>query len=162
MEAAHGQGTRAGGVAVTREMEETMNNVGEEFLAEGQAVSSMIGGGDGGADNDFSVGKSENIGRGRVAKVDLVEAATFAGGDEDDPDFGRETRSTRLGEAGECPINLATEKGKWERKSPLAIGPVNGGGFFGHVGLEGSGCVGEGYSRGRRLWRGGRCAIGYR
>ena len=162
MEAAHGKGCLGGGVAVTCKMEETVEDIGEELLAQGESVGPMIGGGDGGADNDFSVGKSENIGRGRVAKVDLVEAATFAGGDEDDPNFGRETRSPRLGEAGEGPINLATEKGKWERKSPLAIGPVNGGGFFGHVGLEGSGCVGEGYSRGRRLWRGGRCAIGYR
>ena len=91
MEAAHGEGTGASGVAITSEMEETMNNVGEEFLAEGQAVSSMIGGGDGGADNDFTMGKGENIGRGRVAEVDLVEATTLAGGDEDDADFGRET-----------------------------------------------------------------------
>ena len=33
METAHGEGTSAGGVAVTRKMEETMNDVGEEFLA---------------------------------------------------------------------------------------------------------------------------------
>ena len=33
MEAAHGEGTGASGVAITSEMEETMNNVGEELLA---------------------------------------------------------------------------------------------------------------------------------
>ena len=61
-----------------------MKNVGEKLLAEGQAVSPMIGGGDGRADNNFSVGKSENIGRGRVVKVNLVEASALAGGNEDD------------------------------------------------------------------------------
>lgn len=159
---AHGEGSLGGGVAVTCKMEETMNDVGEEFLAEGQAVSPMIGGGDGGADNNFSVGKSENIGRGRVAKVDLMEAATFAGGDEDDPDFGRETRSPRLGEAGEGTFKLATEERQGQRVSSLAIGPLDGDGFFEHGGPEGSECVGEGYSRGRRLWRGGRCATRFR
>ena len=162
MEAAHGEGTGASGVAITSEMEETMNNVGEEFLAEGQAVSSMIGGGDGGADNDFTMGKGENIGRGRVAEVDLVEATTLAGGDEDDADFGRETRSTRLGEAREGTFNLATEERQCQWMTPLAIDPLDGDGFFGHGDLEGSGCVGEGYSRGRMLWHGGRCATRFR
>ena len=162
MEATHGEGTSVGGVAIASEMEQTMNDVGEELLAESEAVSSMIRGGDGGADDNFSVGKGENIGRGRVVEVDLVETTTLAGGDEDDSDFGRETRSPRLGEAHEGTFNLATEERQCQRVSPLAIGPVDGGGFFEHGDLEGSGCVGEGYSRGRRLWRGGRCAIGYR
>jgi hypothetical protein len=122
----------------------------------------MVGGGDGGADDDFAMGKSENIGRGRVAKVDLVEATTLAGGDEDDSDFGRETRSTSLGEAREGTFNLATEERQCQRVSPLAIGPVDGDGFFEHGDLEGSGCVGEGYFRGRRLWRVGRCATRFR
>jgi len=139
-----------------------MNNVSEELLAQGESVSPMIGGGDGGADNDFSVGKGENIGRGRVTKVDPVEAATLAGGDEDDADLSRETRSARRGEAREGTFNLATEERQGQWVSPLAIGPVDGDGFFEHGGLEGNGCVGEGYSRGRRLWRGGRCATRFR
>ncbi len=122
----------------------------------------MIGGGDGGADNYFSVGKGENIGRGRVAKVDSVEAATLAGGDEDDADLSRETRSARRGEAREGTFNLATEERQCQRILALTIGPVDGDGFFEHGGLEGNGCVGEGYSRGRRLWRGGRCATRFR
>jgi hypothetical protein len=143
-------------------MEETMNNVGEELLAQGESVSPMIGGGDGGADNDFSVRKGENISRGRVTKVDLVEAATLAGGNEDDADLSRETRSARRGEARESTFNLATEERQGQWVSPLAIGPVDGDGFFEHGDLEGNGCVGEGYSRGRRLWRGGRCATRFR
>ena len=139
-----------------------MNNVSEELLAQGESVSPMIGGGDGGADNDFSVGKGENIGRGGVAKVDPVEATTFAGGDEDNADLSRETRSARRGEAREDTFNLATEERQGQWVSPLAIGPVDGDGFFEHGGLEGNGCVGEGYSRGRRLWRGGRCATRFR
>ena len=162
MEAAHGEGTSAGGVAIASEMEETMNNVGEELLAECQAVRSMIGGGDGRADNNFSMGKGENIGRGRVAKVNLVEATTLSGGDKDDSNFGRETRSPRLGEAREGTFNLATEERQCQWMTPLAIDPVDGDGFFGHGDLEGSGCVGEGYSRGRRLWHGGRCATRFR
>jgi hypothetical protein len=122
----------------------------------------MVGGGDGGADNDFSVGKGEDIGRRRVAEVDLVEASTLAGGDEDDADFSRKTRSARRGEAREGPFNLATEERQGQWVTPLAIGPLDGDGFFEHGGLEGNGCVGEGYSRGRRLWRGGRCAIRFR
>ena len=122
----------------------------------------MVGGGDGGADNDFSVGKGENIGRGRVAKVDSVEAATLAGGDEDDADLSRETRSARRGEAREGTFNLATEERQGQWVSPLAIGPVDGYGFFEHGGLEGNGCVGEGYSRGRMLSHGGRCATRFR
>jgi hypothetical protein len=51
----------------------------------------MIGGGDSGADNDFTMGKGENIGRGRVAEVDLVEATTLAGGDENDANLSRKT-----------------------------------------------------------------------
>ena len=162
MEAAHGEGTGASGVAITSEMEETMNNVGEEFLAEGQAVSSMIGGGDGGADNDFTMGKGENIGRGRVAEVDLVEATTLAGGDENDANLSRKTRSARRGEAREGTFNLATEERQCQWMTPLAIDPLDGDGFFGHGDLEGSGCVGEGYSRGKMLWHGGRCATRFR
>ncbi len=162
MEAAHGEGTSAGGVAIASEMEQAVNDVGEELLAQGESVSPMIGGGDGRADNDFSVWKSENIGRGRVVEVDLVEATTLAGGDEDDADLIRETRSARRGEAREGTFNLATEERQCQRVSPLAIGPVDGDGFFEHGDLEGSECVGEGYSRGRRLWRGGRCATRFR
>jgi len=125
-------------------------------------VSPVIGGGDGRAYNDFSVGKGENIGRGGVAKVGLVKPTTFAGGDEDNADLSRETRSARRGEAREGTFNLATEERQGQWVSPLAIGPVDGDGFFEHDGLEGSGCVGEGYSRGRRLWRGGRCATRFR
>ena len=143
-------------------MEQAMNDVGEELLAESEAVGSMVGGGDVRADNNFSVGKSENIGRGRVVKVNLVEASALAGGNEDDSNFGRETRSARRGEAREGTFNLATEERQCQRVSPLAIGPVDGDGFFEHGGLEGSECVGEGYSRGRRLWRGGRCATRFR
>ena len=99
MEAAHSEGTSASGVAIASEMEQAVNDVGEELLAESEAVSPMIGGGDGRADNDFTVGKGENICRGRVTKVDPVEAATLAGGDEDDADLSRETRSARRGKA---------------------------------------------------------------
>ena len=162
MEAAHGEGTGASGVVIASEMEEAMNNVGEELLAEGQAVSSMIGGGDGGADNDFTMGKGENIGRGRVTKVDLVEATTLAGGDENDANLSRKTRSARRGEAREGTFNLATEERQCQWMTPLAIDPLDGDGFFGHGDLEGSGCVGEGYSRGRMLWHDGRCATRFR
>ena len=68
-----------------------MNNVGEELLAQGKSVSPMIGSGDGRADNNFSVGKGENIGRGRVAQVSLVKTATLAGGDENDANLSRKT-----------------------------------------------------------------------
>ena len=139
-----------------------MKNVGEKLLAEGQAVSPMIGGSDGGADNDFTMGKGENIGRGRVAKVDLVEATTLAGGDENDANLSRKTRSARRGEAREGTFNLATEERQCQWMTPLAIDPLDGDGFFGHGDLEGSGCVGEGYSRGRMLWHGGRCATRFR
>lgn len=162
MEAAHGEGTSAGGVAIASEMEQAVNDVGEELLAESEAVSPMIGGGDGRADNDFTVGKGENICRGRVTKVDPVEAATLASGDEDDADLTRETRSARRGEAREGTFNLATEERQCQRILALTIGPVDGDGFFEHGDLEGSECVGEGYSRGRRLWPGGRCATRFR
>jgi hypothetical protein len=76
-----------------------MNDVSEELLAQRESMSPMIGGSDGGADNNFSVGKGENIGRGRVAQVSLVKTATLAGGDEDDADLSRETRSARRGKA---------------------------------------------------------------
>jgi hypothetical protein len=91
-------------------MEQAVNDVSEELLAQGESVSPMVGGGDGGADNDFSVGKGENISRGRVAEVDLVEASTLAGGDQDDADLSRKTRSARRGEAREGTFNLATEE----------------------------------------------------
>ena len=162
MEAAHSEGTSAGGVAIASEMEQAVNDVGEELLAESEAVSPMIGGGDGRADNDFTVGKGENICRGRVTKVDPVEATALARGDENDANLSRETRSARRGEAREGTFNLATEERQCQRISPLAIGPVDGDGFFEHGDLEGSECVGEGYSRGRRLWPGGRCATRFR
>ena len=162
MEAAHGEGCLGGGVAVTCKMEETVEDIGEELLAQGESVGPMIGGGDGGADNDFTMGKGENIGRGRVAEVDLVEAATLAGGDENDANLSRKTRSARRGETREGTFNLATEERQGQWVSPLAIGPVDGDGFFEHGGLEGSECVGEGYSPGRRLWHGGRCATRFR
>ena len=139
-----------------------MNDVSEDLLAQRESMSPMIGGSDGGADNDFTVGKGKNIGRGRVAEVDLMEPTTLAGGDEDDADLSRETRSARRGEAREGTFNLATEERQCQWMTPLAIDPLDGDGFFGHGDLEGSGCVGEGYSRGRRLWRGGRCATRFR
>ena len=143
-------------------MEEALNDVREDLLAQRESMSPMIGGGDGGADNDFTMGKGENIGRGRVAKVDLVEATTLAGGDENDANLSRKTRSARRGEAREGTFNLATEERQCQWMTPLAIYPLDGDGFFGHGDLEGSGCVGEGYSRGRRLWRGARCATRFR
>jgi len=139
-----------------------MNNIGEEFFAQGEAVGSVEGGGDGRADNDFAVGKGENICGRRIAEVDLVEAATLAGGDENDADLSRKTRSALRGEAREGTFNLATEERQCQRVLPLAIGPLDGDGFFEHGDLEDSGCVGEGYSRGRRQWRGGRYAIRFR
>ncbi len=139
-----------------------MNDVSEDLLAQRESMSPMIGGGDGGADNDFTVGKGKNIGRGRVAEVDLVEATTLAGGDENNANLSRKTRSARRGEAREGTFNLATEERQCQWMTPLAIDPLDGDGFFGHGDLEGSGCVGEGYSRGRRLWRGARCATRFR
>ena len=139
-----------------------MNDVSEDLLAQRESMSPMIGGSDGGADNNFSVGKGENIGRGRVAQVSLVKTATLTGGDEDDADLSRETRSARRGKAREGTFNLATEERQCQRILALTIGPVDGDGFFEHGDLEGSECVGEGYSRGRRLWPGGRCATRFR
>jgi len=55
LEAAHGEGTGAGGVAEAGEVEDAVEDVGEEFIAEAEAVAFAEGGGDLGADHDLAV-----------------------------------------------------------------------------------------------------------
>ena len=43
-------------------------------------MASAEGCGHGGANNDFSMGEGKDIGRGGVTQMNLVEAATFLGG----------------------------------------------------------------------------------
>ena len=60
-------------------MKNSVKDVGEEFLPKGQAMGPMVKRSHFWADNDFSMGKSEDIGGGGVGKVGVVQAAAFAG-----------------------------------------------------------------------------------
>jgi len=70
-------------------MKNPVKDIGQQFFAETEAVAPAEGCGYGGANNDFSVGEGEHIGRRRVTQMNLVEPATFLGGNEDDAKFGR-------------------------------------------------------------------------
>jgi len=87
LEAAHGEGTGAGGVAEAGEVEDAVEDVGEEFIAEAEAVAFAEGGGDLGADHDLAVREGEDVGRSGVAQMAVVEAAALAGGDQNDAEL---------------------------------------------------------------------------
>ena len=87
LEAAHGEGCGPVGVAKTGEVEDAVEDVGEEFVAEAEAVPRAQLGGDGGANDNFPVGEGEDIGGGGVAEVTVVKPAAFPGGDEDNAQF---------------------------------------------------------------------------
>ena len=89
MKAAHGEGARAGGVAKAGEVKHPVENVGEEFVAKAQAVSLPKSRRHVRADDNFPMGKGENVGWGGVPEMALVEPAAFAGGDKNDADFPR-------------------------------------------------------------------------
>jgi len=52
-------------------------------------VAFAEGGGDFGADHDLAVGEGEDVGWGGVAQMAVVEAAAFAGGDQNDAQLRR-------------------------------------------------------------------------
>jgi len=60
-----------------------VENIGEEFVAEAEAVTRAQLGGDSGANDNLAMGKGEHIRGGRVAEVTVVKASAFPGRDED-------------------------------------------------------------------------------
>jgi len=70
-------------------VKDAVENIGEEFIAEAEAVAFAKGGSDLGADHDLPMGKSENIGGGGVAQMAVVEASAFTGGDQNDAELRR-------------------------------------------------------------------------
>jgi hypothetical protein len=68
-------------------VEDAVEDVSEEFVTEAEAVPGAQLGGDGGANDNFPVGKGEDIGGGEVAEVTFVKPSAFPGGDEDDGQF---------------------------------------------------------------------------
>ena len=89
LEAAHGEGAGTRGVAEAGEVEDAVENIGEEFIAKAEAVAFAERGSDLGTNHDLAVGEGEDIGRGGIAQVTVVEAAAFTGGDQDDAELRR-------------------------------------------------------------------------
>ena len=89
MQSAHGEGAGTRGVAEAGEVEDAVENIGEEFIAKAEAVAFAESGGDLGADHDFAVGKGEDIGGGGIAQVAVVKPSAFLGGDQDDAELRR-------------------------------------------------------------------------
>ena len=84
MEATHGQGTGARGVAEAGQVKDAVEDIGEEFLAEAEAVAFAESGGDVRTDHNLAVGEGKNIGGGGIAQMAAMEPAAFAGGDQND------------------------------------------------------------------------------
>ena len=84
MEATHGQGTGARGVAEAGKVEDAVENIGEEFIAKTETVTFVEGGGDFRADHDLTVREGEDVGGSGITQMAVVEAAAFAGGDQND------------------------------------------------------------------------------
>jgi len=134
LEAPHGEGTGAGGVAEAGEVEDAVENVGEEFIAEAEAVAFAEGGGDLGADHDLAVGKGENIGGGGITQVAVVETAAFPGGDQNDAELRRQAAKPDEGETPEGGVQLTTKIGQARRMPSLTVDPPDGRLFWIHGG----------------------------
>ena len=125
--------SRGGGrIAKPNEVKDSVKDISQEFLSHGKAVPSAKGGGDGGANHDLAVGKGEDVGRGWILEVELVESATFFWGNEDNSQFRGKFLPATGGQASEGGIDLTTEKGEIRRVSALAILPQDADGFCGH------------------------------
>lgn len=124
-------------------MEDAVENVGEEFIAEAEAVAFAEGGGDLGADHDLAVREGEDVGRSGIAQVAVVEAAAFAGGDQNDAELRRQAAKPDGWETPEGGVQLTTKIGQARRMPSLTVDPPDGRLFWIHGGPWGSGCGGE-------------------
>lgn len=60
-------------------MKNSVEDVGQEFFPECQAMGLVVESGHFRADHDFSMGEGEDISGGGVGKVGIVQAAAFPG-----------------------------------------------------------------------------------
>ncbi len=75
-----------GGVIVPGEMEEAVERVEKHFLFNVEAMGGSLVTRDGGADNDFAVGKGDDVGLRRIAEEVGMDAGDGGAVDEDDFD----------------------------------------------------------------------------
>jgi hypothetical protein len=143
LEAAHGLGSGAGGVAEADEVEDAVKDIGKKLVAEAEAMALAEGGGDFGADDDLAVGEGEDIGRGGIAEVAMVETAALPGGDQDDADFRRQAAEPGGGKTPEGGVQLTTKIGQARGMPSLTVDPPEGRFFWVHGGPWGNGCGGE-------------------
>ena len=88
------------GVVVAGEVEEAVEGVEEDFLVGFEAVFRRAITGDSGADEDFAVGKGDDVGFGGVAEDVAVDAGHGGAVDEDEVNR-RELRRKRAGQERE-------------------------------------------------------------
>ena len=65
-------------------MDDAVEDIGQEFLAEAEAEAFAESGGDVWTDHNLAVGEGKNIGGGGIAQMAVMEPAAFAGGDQND------------------------------------------------------------------------------
>jgi len=140
-------------------MKNPVKDIGQQFFAETETVAPAESCGHGGANNDFSMGEGEHVCRGGVTQMDLMDAAAFLWGNEDNAEFGRKPTVAIFRKAFQGPSYLTTEVREVHRIPALAIAPVDGDGFCCHDGLEDSEFGGGGYSAKQSRGSGGRIAI---
>ena len=137
-----------------------MEDVGEEFITETEAVASAESGGDLGADHDFPVGKGEDVGGGGIPEMAVVEPTAFAGGDENNTEVRRQAAEPGRRKPTEGGGELTTKIGQARWMPSLTVDPPDGRLFWIHGGPSGSGCGGEAGFRHLRRGPCGRPATG--
>jgi len=160
LEAAHGKGPGTGGVTVAGEMEEPVEDVGQQLIALAEAVAFAKSGGDIGTDHHFPLGKGEDISRGRIAQMAVMQKSAFPGGNENDAHLSGESAEPRRWQAAEGGVQLPAKIGEIRWMPSLTVDPADVRLFWIHGGPWGNGCGGEADSP--RLRRGpcGRLPIG--
>ena len=159
LEATHGEGAGASRVAEAGEMEDAVEDVGQELIAKAEPMTFAEGGGDIGTNHNLPVGKSKDVRGSWVAQMTLVKSAAFPGGNQNDADFRGKAAEPGRGESPKGGVQLTTKIGQARRMPSLTVDPPDDRLFLIHGGPWGNGCGGEaGFPR-RRPGPCGRPAI---
>ena len=118
--AAHAQVAGLGGVLLTAKVEESVEDVGEDFFFQAEALGVALTLSHGRAEEDFPVLEGDHIGGGGIAEKILVDAGTGGGGKEGDLD-GMEVGGEPVVEAGDGRLGLAAEAVEGQGKFTLTV-----------------------------------------